>query len=82
MRPQHVDPAEAVQIHCDVRSQRSVGMHCCTFALTDEALDEPPQLLREEAEKSGLPSGSFVTLRHGGLIATAAGADLRVSPLL
>ena len=71
-----------MRVHSDVHSLRSVAMHCCTFALTDEALDEPPQLLREEVAKAGLPPESFVTLRHGGLIATAGGTDLRVSPLL
>jgi hypothetical protein len=31
MKPQHIDPAEAVQIHRDVRSMRSVACHHATF---------------------------------------------------
>lgn len=44
-RPAHLDPADAVKVHQDVRSRRSVGVHCCTWSLTDEPLDEPPKLL-------------------------------------
>lgn len=31
MKPQHTDPAEAVQIHREVRAQRSVACHHATF---------------------------------------------------
>ena len=79
---QHIDPAEAVQVHLDVQSRRSVGMHCCTFCLTDEAMDEPPALLRQHVKEAALPSDSFVTLRHGGRIVTSDGADVHVAPLL
>lgn len=79
---QHIDPEEAVQIHKDVRSKRSVGMHCCTFSLTDEAMDEPPRLLKEHAAKAGLSPESFIVMRHGGLLATADGIDLAVPPQL
>lgn len=76
MRPQHVDPAEAIQIHKDVGSKRSMAIHCATFSLTDEPLDEPVMLLKELGEKEGLEDGEFVTLRHGAMIATANGKDL------
>lgn len=79
---QHVDPGEAVQVHIDVCSKRSVAMHCCTFCLTDEALDEPPRLLREEVNRAGLLANSFVTIRHGGLLVTKDGLDLHVPELL
>ena len=45
MSAQHIDPAEAVQIHLDLAAERSIGIHWGTFALTDEALDEPPRAL-------------------------------------
>lgn len=44
-RPAHLDPFDAVKVHQDVGSKRSVGVHCCTWSLTDEPLDEPPKLL-------------------------------------
>lgn len=58
----------------EVRSARSIGIHCCTFSLTDEALDEPPKVLLEEAAAAGLPKGSFITLQHGALLRVADGA--------
>ena len=45
----HVDPAEAVRIHRDVRARQSVGIHWGTFDdLTDETLTEPPEVLGED----------------------------------
>ena len=43
---QHVDPEEAVQVHVDLQSRRSVGMHWGTFFLTFEPVEEPPVRLR------------------------------------
>lgn len=82
MKPQHINPAEAVQVHRDIRSMRSVAIHCCTFCLTDEAMDEPVQLLKKDAGEAGLAEGEFVTMRHGALIATAGGVDRRAPALL
>ena len=42
---QHVDPEEAVKVHREVRSLRSLAIHHATFPLTDEPMDEPAQLL-------------------------------------
>ena len=47
MKPQHTDPGEAVAIHQEVRSMRSVACHLATFALTDEPMDEPVRRLPE-----------------------------------
>lgn len=52
---------------------QSIGIHCCTFCLTDEALDEPPKLLVDEAAKAGLPEGAFITLQHGAVLQTCQG---------
>lgn len=64
IRHQHVDPQEAVLVHEEVRSKQSIGIHCCTFALSDEALDEPPLALTKEMSSRAAPS-SFITLQHG-----------------
>jgi N-acyl-phosphatidylethanolamine-hydrolysing phospholipase D len=65
MQGQHVDPAQAVQIHRDVHARRSIGIHWGSFELADDPLDEPPRLLAEESQKAGLESGEFTVLRHG-----------------
>lgn len=33
MKPQHIDPAEAVQIHKDIGSKKSIGIHWGTYAM-------------------------------------------------
>jgi N-acyl-phosphatidylethanolamine-hydrolysing phospholipase D len=68
MRGVHVDPAEAVQIHRDVRSQRSIGMHWGTFRLTSEPPAEPPIYLAHAAAAAGLAAGEFSVLRFGETI--------------
>ena len=66
----------------DVKSQRSFGIHCCTFCLTDEPLDEPPKLLEQAVHEAGLPKNAFVTLQHGGMLQTANGLDLNQPPTM
>jgi N-acyl-phosphatidylethanolamine-hydrolysing phospholipase D len=82
MKPQHIDPAEAVQIHRDVRSMRSVACHHATFCLTDEPMDEPAKRLPKEAAAAQLPPDAFVSLRHGATIVAAGGATLNAPALL
>ena len=41
MSPVHVDPAQAVQIHKDLNSELSIGMHFGTFPLADDGQSEP-----------------------------------------
>lgn len=42
MQPVHISPQEAVQIHEEVKSRLSLGMHWNTFRLSDEPMDRPP----------------------------------------
>lgn len=65
MSQQHVDPAEAVQIHLDVAAVRSIGIHWGTFELTDEALDEPPLALARAARERGLSEEAFTVMAVG-----------------
>lgn len=66
MRIMHVNPAEAVKVHQDVRARQSLGIHWGTFAnLTDEALDEPPRVLADALAASGFPTQDFFVLKHG-----------------
>ncbi len=68
MRHQHVNPAEAVQVHLDLHAKRSLGIHWGTFELTDEALDEPPVALRQALRARAIDEQSFVTLPPGGTL--------------
>jgi len=65
MKEQHVDPAEAVRIHRDVKARRSIGIHWGTFELTDEPLDAPIGELPEALRAQGVPAEAFVLFRHG-----------------
>ena len=65
MRSVHVDPAEAVRIHEEVRSRFSIGGHWGTFRLTDEPMDEPPARLQQALGERGLSEKDFAVLRAG-----------------
>ncbi len=55
MEKQHMNPEQAVQAFVDLGARLFVAMHWGTFKLTDEPLDEPPQRLRAEWRRRGLP---------------------------
>jgi L-ascorbate metabolism protein UlaG (beta-lactamase superfamily) len=91
MKDQHVDPDEAVQIHRDVKSRLSLGIHWGSFELTDEPLDAPIGELVEARARHGIASDAFVLFRHGetrrlgtpsatGRAPGAAGNDIQRSP--
>jgi N-acyl-phosphatidylethanolamine-hydrolysing phospholipase D len=65
MKPAHVDPYEAVQIHKDVRSKLSVACHWGTFCLTDEPMDEPPKVLKQALLAAHIPLEDFRVLAIG-----------------
>jgi L-ascorbate metabolism protein UlaG (beta-lactamase superfamily) len=56
MEKQHMNPLQAVQAFVDLGARHFVAMHWGTFKLTDEPLDEPPRLLREEWARRALPA--------------------------
>jgi L-ascorbate metabolism protein UlaG (beta-lactamase superfamily) len=59
MRPQHIDPGEAVNAMATLGAKHFVAMHWGTFKLSDEPLDEPPKLLHEAWERTNLPDRSL-----------------------
>lgn len=52
-------------MHQDVGAAASIAVHCCTWSLTDEPLDEPPLRLAAAAAAAGLQPSAFVALKHG-----------------
>ncbi|KAK9804032.1 hypothetical protein WJX73_005242 [Symbiochloris irregularis] len=70
MKPQHCSPEEAVTIHKEVKSKRSIGIHCATFYLADDSMDAPYMELQEAAESQGLSTGEFAVPQHGVLLRT------------
>lgn len=77
MRAMHVDPEEAVQIHRDVKSRRSIGMHWGTFVLTTEDPAEPPQRLEKALRSAGIAPADFSVMRHGETLWLDVGAGRR-----
>ncbi len=65
MADYHVDPAEAVQIHRDVASRYSIGIHWGSFELTDESLDAPIDALARALDAQDIARSEFELLRHG-----------------
>ncbi len=65
MKNQHVNPAEAVQIHKDLGAKRSVGVHWGTFNLTDESLDQPPKDLAQARLETGVTEDQFGLMAIG-----------------
>lgn len=65
MGRQHVDPDQAVQIHQDVKSRLSVGVHWGTFELTDEPLQQVQTDLAQARTQHQVPSERFILMQHG-----------------
>jgi N-acyl-phosphatidylethanolamine-hydrolysing phospholipase D len=65
MKDQHVNPAEAVQVHLDLKAKRSIGVHWGTFDLTDESLDQPPIDLAIARRAKGMPQHEFDVMAIG-----------------
>jgi L-ascorbate metabolism protein UlaG (beta-lactamase superfamily) len=65
MSPIHVSPAQAVQIHLDVRAARSIASHFGTFQLADDGKSEPVEDLRKALREKNLPEDAFIVPEEG-----------------
>ena len=65
MQSVHIDPAQAVDIHLEVKAQQSLPIHWGTFQLTIEPVLEPRQLLVEEMKQRDLPLEQFRPAKIG-----------------
>ncbi len=66
MSGNHIGPKEAVDAFVQLGATRAMAIHWGTFQLSDEAIDFPPRLLKEELRARGLPEkGRFVVMKTG-----------------
>ena len=65
MEPVHCTPAEAVQIHRDVRSRQSLAMHFGSFPLADDGLEQPVDDLRTARLEAHLGESAFAVPEAG-----------------
>jgi N-acyl-phosphatidylethanolamine-hydrolysing phospholipase D len=65
MRANHMNPAEAVQAHRDLRATRSIATHFGTFRLSGEGIDEPVRALDEARQAANMPEFEFQVLDFG-----------------
>ena len=54
MKDHHCNVEEAIQIHKDIQSKKSIAMHWGTFQLTDEPMDEPSKTFKISVIKNNL----------------------------
>ncbi|XP_059153637.1 N-acyl-phosphatidylethanolamine-hydrolyzing phospholipase D-like [Physella acuta] len=66
---QHVDPKEAVDIHCDINCKTSIGIHWGTFPMgAKEFYLEPRDKVKEELKIRDMELSSFITVAHGEIL--------------
>ena len=68
MKRNHIDPDEAVAIMQACGTQEAMAHHWGTFQLTDEPVDEPPQLLAKALEREKVRVERFKVMRPGGVL--------------
>lgn len=68
MRPVHVNPQEAIQIHKDVCSQLSIAGHFGTYKLSSEKMNQPPYELYLGLKERQISPFQFRVLRPGQTI--------------
>jgi L-ascorbate metabolism protein UlaG (beta-lactamase superfamily) len=71
MSKQHMNPREALDAFRDLGARTVVAMHWGTFKLTDEPLDEPPVLFRQDAARRGLADDVARVAAVGETVAVA-----------
>jgi L-ascorbate metabolism protein UlaG (beta-lactamase superfamily) len=65
MKPQHMNPEEAVQAHLDLGSAKSLAIHHGTVQLTDEAVDAPVLALKEAMAHYKIKRADFIVSEIG-----------------
>lgn len=68
MRTVHSSPEDAVNIHSDVKSNLTLGMHWKSFRLSYEHPHAPAYDLYREMKKRGLDLSSFLAIEPGDIV--------------
>jgi L-ascorbate metabolism protein UlaG (beta-lactamase superfamily) len=71
MAKQHMNPTDALDAFRDLGARMMIAMHWGTFKLTDEPLDEPPRLFRDQAAARGLGEAATRVAAVGETISLA-----------
>ncbi len=61
MKPQHMNPAEAVRAHMELGSRKSLAIHHGTVQLTNEPIDAPVIALRKALIDASVAEEDFIT---------------------
>jgi L-ascorbate metabolism protein UlaG (beta-lactamase superfamily) len=65
MKPQHMNPEDAVEAFKLLEPDQALGHHWGTFRLTDEGVERPAQALEVALDAAGLTRDRFLALRPG-----------------
>jgi L-ascorbate metabolism protein UlaG (beta-lactamase superfamily) len=65
MKPQHMNPEDAVKALRILEAEQALGHHWGTFRLTDEGVEEPPQELAAALQAAEISPERFRALRPG-----------------
>jgi N-acyl-phosphatidylethanolamine-hydrolysing phospholipase D len=65
MKPAHAGPGEAIDIHNDVRSKRSIAIHWGCFPLAIDGHADAPRNLVRAARERNMKDDEFHVLKHG-----------------
>ena len=65
MSPMHANPYDSVNIFVDTKCQKALGIHWGTWVLTEEAVLDPPKVLKEALKWKGLGQDVFETCDIG-----------------
>lgn len=65
MREHHMNPADAVQAHKDLKARKSLGIHFGTWQLTDEGITKPTEDLAEALREAKLSPADFLVFDQG-----------------